>query len=221
MRSPRALQPGHDRRVVDGHVVLEDLRAGGRRDALRADHVLDRDRDRRAPPRLSQTVEERVQLGVALADRGGVGGEELVRRRPRRGRAGPRRLLRAQPQGVQRHPDLMPGGTLKRSPPRSGAFANASSSDRRRPRLVLAPDVDDVERVRGRRHVREVELLHLRDRLEDRRELLAEALDLRLGELEPRQPRDVQHLVSGNRHTVNPSKKRAPFRGPSPAGSER
>src|SRR5437667_1845116 len=34
------------RSVVDGHVALEDLRACGRAEALRADHVLDRDQGR-------------------------------------------------------------------------------------------------------------------------------------------------------------------------------
>src|SRR5215213_2864635 len=64
-----------------------------------------------------------------------------------------------------------------------------------RVRLVLRPRVRDVERVRRRRHVREVELGHLRDCLEDRRQLLCEAPDLVLRQLEPREPRDVQHLV--------------------------
>src|SRR5207244_5179899 len=84
----------------------------------------------------------------------------------------------------------------------------------RRPRLVLAEDVDDVERVRRRLDVREVELGNLADGLQDRAQLLAEALDLLLGEREPRQPRDVEHLFAGNGHSLNPRKIKGPFRGP-------
>ena len=72
----------------------------------------------------------------------------------------------------------------------------------RRPRLVVAPDVDDVERVRGRRHVVELELGDRRHGLEDRAELLREALDLLLGQREARESRDVQHLFPVDRHLV-------------------
>src|SRR5215217_7339235 len=47
----------------------------------------------------------------------------------------------------------------------------------------------------GRGNVRQVELRHLRDRVEDLRELLPEELDLRLRQLQPREPRNVQHFV--------------------------
>ena len=42
----------------------------------------------------------------------------------------------------------------------------------------------------------EVELRHLRDRLQDRRQLLLEAPDLVAAQLEPREPRDVADLVA-------------------------
>ena len=49
--------------------------------------------------------------------------------------------------------------------------------------------------MRRRLDVGEVELGDLGDRLEDRAQLLREALDLLLAQLEPREPRDVQYLV--------------------------
>src|SRR6266550_8353025 len=67
-------------------------------------------------------------------------------------------------------------------------------------RLVLGPDVDEVERVRGRLDAREVELAHLADCFEDRVQLRSEAVDLVVAQGEPRQPRDVQHLISRNGH---------------------
>ena len=63
-------------------------------------------------------------------------------------------------------------------------------------RLVLVPDVDEVERMRGRRHVGEVELGDDADRIEDRSELLGEALDLLVGQREPRKPCDVENFLS-------------------------
>jgi hypothetical protein len=50
--------------------------------------------------------------------------------------------------------------------------------------------------MRGRRHVGEIELGHLRDCLEDRRELLLEARHLVVGQLEPGEPSDVQDLFA-------------------------
>src|SRR5439155_4520898 len=69
----------------------------------------------------------------------------------------------------------------------------------RRARLVLGEHVDEIERMRGRRHVVEVELRDLADRLEDRSELPLEAFELILGEREPRELRDVEHLISRDR----------------------
>ena len=70
--------------------------------------------------------------------------------------------------------------------------------------------------MRGRRHVGEVELGDLRDRVEDRVELLPEALDLVLAQLEARELRDVQHLLSVDlAMRFDPSKNgEGPFRGP-------
>ena len=48
----------------------------------------------------------------------------------------------------------------------------------------------------GRRHVGEIELGDDADRIEDRPELLGEALDLLVGQREPREPRDVKHFIS-------------------------
>ena len=50
--------------------------------------------------------------------------------------------------------------------------------------------------MRGRRDVGEVELGDDADRVEDRAELLGEALDLLVGQREAREPRDVEHFVS-------------------------
>src|SRR5262249_39936361 len=84
----------------------------------------------------------------------------------------------------------------------------------RRARLVLAEDVHEVERMGGRLDVREIELRHLADGIEDRAQLLLEALDLLVGQRQPREPRDMQYLFSADRHVPNPSNKEAPFRGP-------
>ena len=48
----------------------------------------------------------------------------------------------------------------------------------------------------GRRHVGEIELGDDTDRIEDRSELLGEALDLLVGQREPRKPRDVKNFLS-------------------------
>ena len=128
-----------------------------------------------SPPGVVADVEEAVQLAVPLVDRAPVGLPELgaadLLSRRRRAASYAR-----QPQRVDhREP---PGGTLKNEPSRSGAFASASSTESDWLRLVLGPDVDDVERVRGRRHVGEVELRDLRDRRDDVVQLRAEALEL-------------------------------------------
>src|SRR5438045_5225794 len=74
----------------------------------------------------------------------------------------------------------------------------------RRARRVVCPNVDELERMRCRLDVRKVELGDFADGLEDRIQLLAKAFDLVLGQLEPRQPCDVQNLVSRNCHLPNP-----------------
>ena len=50
--------------------------------------------------------------------------------------------------------------------------------------------------MRGRLHAGKVELVHPLDVLEDAGELAGHPLDLRVRELEPRKPRDVQHLLA-------------------------
>ena len=79
--------------------------------------------------------------------------------------------------------------------------------------------------MRGRRHALEVEFGHLPDRLEDRAQLPAEPLDLLVRQRQPRELRDVQHLVLSmiSMRRILP-KRRAPFRGPwqqVPKGSSR
>ena len=88
------------------------------------------------------------------------------------------------------------GGVRKRSPSRSGAFAKTSSERQARMGYVLGPRVRDLERMRGRRNAGEVELSDLRDRFEDRRELLLEASHLVVGQLEPGEPSDMQDLFA-------------------------
>ena len=88
---------------------------------------------------------------------------------------------------------------------------------KRRARLVLGPDVHDVERMRGGLDVREVELGDLADRLEDRAELRLHGLDLPLGNLEPRQAGYVEYVFSSDRHVVSKSmtpKRTGPVGGP-------
>ena len=69
----------------------------------------------------------------------------------------------------------------------------------RRARLVGAQRVLDVDDVRGRLDVVEVELGDLLDLVEDLRELAAEALDLVVGQLEAGEAGDVQDLVATQR----------------------
>jgi len=95
-------------RVVDRQVALEDLRAGGRRDALRPDHVLDRDGHALAAIVVAD-MEEAMELGIARVDRLAVGGVELGARELLVAQEA-RRLLRRQTQRVDHEP---PGGTLK------------------------------------------------------------------------------------------------------------
>ncbi len=63
-RRPARLEPRGDGRVVDRHVALEDLRARGRRDPLRPDHVFERDRDA-----LADRPRRREQVAVQLGSR--------------------------------------------------------------------------------------------------------------------------------------------------------
>jgi len=83
-------------------------------------------------------------------------------------------------------------------------------------RLVGGPDVHDVERVRRRRNVREVELGHLGHRRENVVQLNAEPLDLLVVELEAREARDVEQLFAVDSHSFGNLSRRdeAPCRGP-------
>src|SRR5204863_2948181 len=69
-----------------------------------------------------------VELGVAIVDRSPVGGKELGARDLARVHEAPR-LLGRQAKRVD-HYFAPPGGTLKKSPSRSGALASASSTGR-------------------------------------------------------------------------------------------
>src|SRR5919108_3834187 len=62
-----------------------------------------------------------------------------------------------------------------------------------RPRLVLRPDVRELERMCRRLDVRQVELGDLSHRLEDRAQLTREPLELVLGQLQPGQRRHVEN----------------------------
>jgi hypothetical protein len=59
--------------------------------------------------------------------------------------------------------------------------------------------------MRRGRHVPELELGDDADGVQDRAELAGDALDLVVGESEPREPRDVEHLFTGNRHGIGSS----------------
>ena len=57
----------------------------------------------------------------------------------------------------------------------------------------------------GRRlDVRQIQLRDLPDRLEDRPELLAHAVDLTLGDLQAGQARHMENVFSGDRHLPTP-----------------
>src|SRR2546430_821658 len=79
---------------------------------------------------------------------------------------------------------------------RRGSVRKREVAVEARARLVLREHVDEVERVRRRRNVLEVELRHLGDGLEDRAELGLEARELLLGQREACELRNVEHLLS-------------------------
>jgi hypothetical protein len=158
--------------------------------------------------RLVAASQVAVELRVALGDRLQVRGVEL--------RGGHLAALDERDRvlgGESERVDHAVGGTRKRSPSRSGAFAKTSSR-RATARLVLVPDVHEVERMRRRRNVGEIELGDDADGVEDRAELLRETLDLLVGQREPREPRDVEHFVFDIAIGQILSKRRAPCREP-------
>src|SRR5919109_557987 len=67
-------------------------------------------------------------------------------------------------------------------------------------RLVLGPDVRERQRVLRGLDLREIELGDLPHCLEDRVQLAREPFELLVGQLEPRQPGNVHHFVSRDRH---------------------
>ena len=111
-------------RVVDRHVALEDLRAGRRRDPLRPDHVLHRDRSR--PPRT-----RRRRAGSNAAPDRARRSPRGRRRRARRSRPPCReRGARLPRPSVAACRSFAAGRDLEVIPSRSGAFASASSTER-------------------------------------------------------------------------------------------
>ena len=72
----------------------------------------------------------------------------------------------------------------------------------RRTRHVLAEAVRERERVRGRRHLAEVELRDVPDVLEDAREIVQEAVDLVIREADAGEVGGVQHVVSVESHRL-------------------
>src|SRR5712691_4810835 len=129
--------------------------------------------------------------------------------RPRGARAGhsqPRRSGAACRSSYRRHPEE---AVLRVGRVRERLFAR-----QRGPRLVLGQHVDEVEGMGRRLDVLQVELGHLPDRLQDRRQLLAHLLDLVAGELEPRQPGYVENVVSRDCHLSILANETGPFRDP-------
>src|SRR5262249_29896249 len=115
-------------RIEHRDVVLEDLRAGSRTHALRGDDVLEGDRDAVVLVRVDQR-EEAVQVVVAGVDRlaigrAGVGARHLATLEQAH------RILCGESEGVDHSASSVTpvGGTRKKPPSRSGAFAKTSSS---------------------------------------------------------------------------------------------
>ena len=95
-RHPGLAQPGHQGRVVRRHPALQDLRAAGRRQALRRHDVLDGDRHagepvRATPPRLGAGRRCRPARARPRRRRGGRSARRRRRRRCGRGGPGPPR----------------------------------------------------------------------------------------------------------------------------------
>src|SRR5207249_2516181 len=77
----------------------------------------------------------------------------------------------------------------------------------RGPRYVRSKDVHDRQRMRGGRHVRQVELRDLADRGENVIQLLGQAADLILAQIELRERRYVQDVLSRDCHRLESSQK--------------
>ena len=87
-------------------------------------------------------------------------------------------------------------GTRKPPSATSGACSSTTSRGRQGARLVGAQGVGDVDDVRRRRDAVEVELADLLDVLEDVGQLAGDLRDLLVAELQARQARDVQDLLT-------------------------
>src|SRR5437763_12252571 len=112
-------------------------------------------------------------------------GETRLRRK--RGSLTP--SARTSPRGHAKEVAIAVGGVCKRLLDRE-----------RRARLILGPDVGEIEGMSRRFDVRKIELGDLANRFENRVQLLLETLDLLLGQIKPRELRYVQNLISRNRH---------------------
>ena len=168
--------------------------------------------------------EVRVQLAVALADRVEVRGVQLGGR-DLAALDEPDRVLRGEPQTVSTTRAHAVGGTRNMSPSRGGRVREHVVERQRLVRLVLGPRVDEVERMRRRRHVREIELRDLRDGVEDRAELVVSRSTSSSRQVEAREPRHVEHLIPRDRH-ADPSFQNArngggPSWGPPPRTGDR
>ena len=123
----------------------------------------------------------------------------------RRHLAGPERagqLRRRQPGQVRagaRHcssPRIR--GTLKRCLSTSGAPDSASSAVSPGTTTSAPEDVGHRQRVRGGWHVGVGDLAHLRDRLDDHRQLGGEVVELGVGQVDAGESRQVRDLVTGD-----------------------
>ena len=215
MTAPASLQPGHDRGVVRRHPALEDPRRAGGGHPVGAEVVLQRDghageRARVTPGR--HRVVDRGGRGPGLVGGHQVEGVQVARRSRRSRRGTPRATDGRRPlagadaggelagRQERRHQGASPriGGTRKRPSSTCGAAASTSA--------VSTVALDDVGpqhvlqgvRVRGRRHVVEVERLDVGGVVEHRGELPGEGLELVVGQLEPGQAGDVRDLVGGD-----------------------
>ena len=222
VRLPEQGQPGRldtrHRGVEHRDVALENPRPGGRLHAVRRDHVWSAIGRRRRPVRRRCAGE----VGVGSASR-----SRSHRRRPRAAR--PRRRRAIEPRAssaVSRSVSIdiahasirvAVGGTRYWSSSREGALAKLSSSGNRFGRSSSAQTLTTSRGcdVGGTLSRSSSETLETASRIasSSRRQ----PLELVVPQRQAREPCDVQHLVSADRHPDRPSfqTERAPFGGPS------
>ena len=184
-------------------VALEDPRAGGGLDPLGAEQVLDRERGaaQGVAAGAARAGLGSPQVGVELVAGGrlGVGVEVLVGGDlprldpPDRGRGAELDQLSRIGAGLAH---ACGEGTRKAPSAGSGAFSSARSRGRLGSGVVGSQDVLELDHVGRRLDAVEVERGDRVDVLEDPEQLLGHPLDLVLGELEPREPGDVQDLLA-------------------------